>query len=169
MNYNHQEQEYLLFERGIKPAIFLYGKKEGEEIIKAKELIQKGFSYSEEHFEHVPDAIGYFVFQDEKKKEKFDNSEKSTYDCGIALGFPPNACKYYQESVSQKIDKRSSIAVAYHGLFFGTLIDTLEEDISWLEKQYQIPDEIKQTIYLSVKYNRQKHFRKAEEIKNIKK
>lgn len=189
-------QEALLFVRGIKPAIYLYGDIDGDEIDKARELMNQDYPYLEIEFDskgilkrvegliarghfqgeeeyHLERAksyeriTGFIFFQNNVLREKFEKTKQTKYDFGIALGYPPNACQYFQNKHLNLHDSIDSVSVHYHGIQFVTSIKTLIQDVEWLEQTYPIPKEIQSNFMISYYIHKQSFLKKVEDSKRI--
>lgn len=63
---------------------------------------------------------------------------------GLLLGYPPVACKWFEESMNLSVEKRNEkkCKLNYHGYRFFVREDLVEECVNWMEAHRPVPKEI---------------------------
>ncbi|PGT89913.1 hypothetical protein [Bacillus thuringiensis] len=122
----------------------------------------------------VVDGKSCYVFQDAfklcefMKKSSYVSKRKDTgklrisssvEDLGIALGFPPKACKQFEEMLSlEKVGQEEEFektlqqmfSVKYHGGYtFSTPKDSVIDNVEWMLENRPIPAEIQTCIIIT--------------------
>ncbi|MBS7531881.1 hypothetical protein IC619_015515 [Hazenella sp. IB182353] len=98
----------------------------------------------------VYDMDQHLYFQTEELKEHFKtsthdadpNSPKFHYKLGLALGFPPKACKFYSATFDEdKSDNPERVSIHFCGISFVSHITDIKDNIQWMWDNIQIPSQ----------------------------
>lgn len=76
----------------------------------------------------------------------------SAEEIGLVHGYPPDACKWYEDTQGLELYKRNDgkCTVNYHGYKFFTHRDTVLTNIKWMEENRPIPQEIKKGVCIEI-------------------
>ncbi|MGF2716340.1 hypothetical protein ACQUY5_29685 [Bacillus cereus] len=177
-------QEVLLFIHGIKPALTISTSSFQAQVV-AKyyptiTLVGRNRFLS---FQNGNDMLAFIsdnmVVRYDERSGLTVMDFKDNLKLGVALGFPPKACKYFMENTKlivqatkqwreenptvEKVNaiwvrKRSKelgaveeVMVNYHGISFGTHRETVKEEIKWMKENRPVPKELQTSITVSYK------------------
>lgn len=136
-----EEHDYLqLFYLGIKPTVL-----EGQGTSIALHLMER-YPYTTFHTGSI------LFFQNHRSKTLFDikklyhHGKRFEFLLGNTLGYPPLAVKYYAYRGDRRNPKH--FIVGYNGFMFGTNVDHIQEDIEWIDQQYNIPSDLQCGLFV---------------------